>query len=197
MSSQALLWVPYCGSTCAKSCSYVVRAQQSEYLRYRYRGRLAAIMSMYLLREGPHVAGARPMFVGSIFFKATVRVRSLVTVAVYILGRINFIQDYAIQQLRQAPRKAGRLEVGHHGGGARGRGGSWTSRCACDTSREAMRHGPALRHQPRLHHGGCPGPRANRDLDLSAAPAQLEYADDALVGMAGASASRSAARRPG
>ena len=53
VSSQALLWVPYCIAVLMlESCSYVVRAQQSEYLLVPIlMGCLAAIMSMYLLRE--------------------------------------------------------------------------------------------------------------------------------------------------
>ena len=53
VSSQALLWVPYfIAVLMLESCSYVVRAQQSEYLLVPIlMGCLAAIMSMYLLRD--------------------------------------------------------------------------------------------------------------------------------------------------
>ena len=99
-----------------ESCSYVVRAQQSEYLLVPIlMGCLAAIMSMYLLREDCTSAGGYAASIsrvsGSIFFEGYVFMFvSLVTVAVYILGRINFIQDHKIQRLAdKRPRKAGRL----------------------------------------------------------------------------------------
>ena len=117
VSSQALLWVPYCIAVLMlESCSYVVRAQQSEYLLVPIlMGCLAAIMSMYLLRgdctsPGGYAASISRVS-GSIFFEGYVFMFvSLVTVAVYILGRINFIQDHKIQRLAdKRPRKAGRL----------------------------------------------------------------------------------------
>ena len=117
MSSQALLWVPYCIAVLMlESCSYVVRAQQSEYLLVPIlMGCLAAIMSMYLLREDCTSPGGYAASIsrvsGSIFFEGYVFMFvSLVTVAVYILGRINFIQDHKIQRLAdKRPRKVGKL----------------------------------------------------------------------------------------
>ncbi len=117
VSSQALLWVPYfIAVIMLESCSYVVRAQQSEYLLVPIlMGCLAAIMSMYLLREDCTSPGGYAASIsrvsGSIFFEGYVFMFvSLVTVAVYILGRINFIQDHKIQQLAdKRPRRAGRL----------------------------------------------------------------------------------------
>ena len=117
VSSQALLWVPYfIAVAMLESCSYVVRAQQSEYLLVPIlMGCLAAIMSMYLLREDCTSPGGYAASIsrvsGSIFFEGYVFMFvSLVTVAVYILGRINFIQDHKIQRLAdKRPRKAGRL----------------------------------------------------------------------------------------
>ena len=117
VSSQALLWVPYfIAVLMLESCSYVVRAQQSEYLLVPIlMGCLAAIMSMYLLREDCTSPGGYAASIsrvsGSIFFEGYVFMFvSLVTVAVYILGRINFIQDHKIQRLAdKRPRKAGRL----------------------------------------------------------------------------------------
>ena len=117
VSSQALLWVPYfIAVLMLESCSYVVHAQQSEYLLVPIlMGCLAAIMSMYLLREDCTSPGGYAASIsrvsGSIFFEGYVFMFvSLVTVAVYILGRINFIQDHKIQRLAdKRPRKAGRL----------------------------------------------------------------------------------------
>ena len=117
VSSQALLWVPYfIAVIMLESCSYVVRAQQSEYLLVPIlMGCLAAIMSMYLLREDCTSPGGYAASIsrvsGSIFFEGYVFMFvSLVTVAVYILGRINFIQDHKIQRLAdKRPRKVGKL----------------------------------------------------------------------------------------
>ena len=114
VSSQALLWVPYfIAVIMLESCSYVVRAQQSEYLLVPIlMGCLAAIMSMYLLREDCTSPGGYAASIsrvsGSIFFEGYVFMFvSLVTVAVYILGRINFIQDHKIRQLADTrPRRA-------------------------------------------------------------------------------------------
>ena len=105
VSSQALLWVPYfIAVIMLESCSYVVRAQQSEYLLVPIlMGCLAAIMSMYLLREDCTSPGGYAASIsrvsGSIFFEGYVFMFvSLVTVAVYILGRINFIQEMIVRR---------------------------------------------------------------------------------------------------
>ena len=115
---------------------------------YRYSWAASpAIMSMYLLREdctspGGYAASIKlmAMWVRSsskdVFGFMFV---SLVPSRLYILGRINFIQDHKIQRLADKRRRNGGhgKEVGHHGGeGAWSRGGSWTGAASDDDARK-------------------------------------------------------------
>ena len=105
MSLQALLWVPYLiGMAMLEACSIVVRAQLSEYLLVPILlGCLAALMSLYLLRDDCSSPGGYAASISrvsaSIYSEGYVFMFiALTTIAVYLLRRINFIQEMIVRR---------------------------------------------------------------------------------------------------
>ena len=105
MSSQALLWVPYLiGMAMLEACSIVVRAQLSEYLLVPILlGCLAALMSLYLLRDNCSSPGGYAASISrvsaSIYSEGYVFMFiALITIAVYLLRRINFVQEMILRR---------------------------------------------------------------------------------------------------
>ena len=158
MSSQALLWVPYLiGMAMLEACSIVVRAQLSEYLLVPILlGCLAALMSMYLLRDDCSSPGGYAASISrvsaSIYSEGYVFMFiALTTIAVYLLRRINFIQEMIVRRTSKirllkcgSPAKAAvdalakDLEEGDKGWAA---GQNYTRRFQCD---RALRYGIVL-----------------------------------------------------
>ena len=105
MSSQALLWVPYfIGMAMLEACSIVMRAQLSEYLLVPIlMGCLAAIMSITILRDDCSSPGGYAASISrvsaSIYFEGYVFMFiALTTIAVYLLRRINFVQEMILRR---------------------------------------------------------------------------------------------------